>query len=406
MSTSESTWRGSAPVLPDRAAEDTQPLEPPPAGPPGGIPAAPGHRRCRWLWPLVAASAVLIVLVPLLVYAMVEGGQETAPTPNPPASERAPTGPPTPAVPDGRIPIDELWNATLDIPAWPIDALAIGPSGPVRFTSGTSAPLPNSGNRLSLPEDVAYGDVDGDGAQETVVNVHSYRDEGGSWQVVAFDRDRDGAIITLGQVTATTGPVEMIRDHVRVVDGSVQVEVGDYLPRRGDDPAITQWQTRFYGWRSGRFGQVAGPTEFPANPRLTDLALSVEDLVLAAPVDGVRHGTLRVRVTVDRPSVPHRVRLHFGLPTALEREGSAWAGSQVVGSTEDTVSVRVEVAPPASIGASRTYTFGVTLAAGATLGEDPSLTLAVSGVTAHGRQLIEYEPGRDDHYVAVPITVE
>jgi hypothetical protein len=445
MSTLDPFPRAGAPVLPGRATEDTQqlgpppagtgdvtqPLEPPafppgdtqppdpppPAGPPGEIPASPGHRRRRWLWPAVAGAAVLAVLVPLAVYAIVEGGEEggshsaLAPV-EPAATEPAPTQPaPTepaegPSVPDGRIPIGELWNATLDIPAWPEDALAIGPSGHLTFTDGECPEPPNSGVGiwLSLPEDVAYGDVDGDGAQETVVNVWSHLGQGGSWQVLALDRDQEGAIITLGLVTVTTGPIKTIDDHIQVVDGAIQVSVGDYLACCGDDATINQWQTRTYAWQSGRFAQVAGPSEFH-NPRITDLSVSAEDLVLAAPVGGVRHGTLRLSVTVDEPVVPHHLSPHFWYPAGLEREGATWTGTPV-DTGEGGVEVLVEVDPPGSVGATRTYTFGFSAAADADLGDDPTVWVYVNGQTADDESFGEYEPSRDDNSVSVPITVE
>jgi hypothetical protein len=411
MSTPESTRHGSAPVLPDHAAEDTQRLgPPPPTGPPGEVPEVPGHRHRRWLWPLIAGAAALLVLTPLLVYAIMERGSEdgpgAAPAPSPPATaEPSPTQPAPAAPPDGRIPILELWNSTLDIPDWPADAVNIGASGPVRFADGRSGPLPPDMVQLYLPEDVGYGDLDGDGAQETVVNVRAAAGEGGSWQVVAFDRDQDGAIITVGQVIATTGPIKMVSDHVRVVGGRVQVQVGDYLTCCGDDPSITHWQTRIYAWQSGRFGQVAGPTEFH-NPRITDLSVAVEDLVLAAPVDGVRHGTLRMTVTVDRPALPHRVGLHIWLPAGVEREGTAWRGSRVESRDEEFTLLYVRVSAPGSVGTTRTYSFGLACAADADLGEDPHVNVSAFGLTADDEIFGEHEPWRDDNYVSVPITVE
>jgi hypothetical protein len=441
MNTVDPFPRAGAPVLPGRATEDTQPLgppptgagddtqpleppafppgdtqppdPPPPAGPPGETPASPEHRHRRWLWPLITGAAVLAVLVPLTVYAIVEGDEEggSALAPVEPAAtepaptQPAPTGPaPPPAVPDGRIPIEELWNATLDIPAWPEDATYIGPSGMVPFTDGESEVLPNSQLQLSLPEEVAYGDVDGDGAQETVLNVWSHGGQGGSWQVLALDRNQDGDIITLGRVTATTGPIKIVDDHIRVVGGEIQVRVGDYLACCGDDPTLTQWQTRTYAWQSGQFGQVAGPTEFH-NPRITDLSLSAGDLVLAAPVDGVRHGTLRLSVTVEEPVVPHHLSLHFWFPAGLEREGATWTGTPV-DTGEGGVEVLVEVEPPGSVGATRTYTFGFSAVADTDLGDDPTVWVYVNGQTADDKSFGEYELPQDDNSVSVPITVE
>lgn len=391
MSTEHRVDRGVAPVDRIGPADETQPLGPPPVGrPPSELgDQVPRRRRRTWLLVLAAAAAV-VILVPLLVYAFAgrdsgnapRTGTPTQPAPatsapagGPGATETAPT-PEQVLPPNGRIPLSVLRNATLEIPAWPSDARFIGPSGRVKFTDGQSAPAAGTGYRLRLSYP-SYGDVDRDGAQETVVNV-SCGAEPGSWQVLAFDRDRAGRIVTLGRVVATTGEIKVISDSFAVTAaGTVRVRVGDYLVTGGEDQTITQWQTRGYSWRAGEFAQTAGPTAFGTNPRLTELAVTADDLVLGAPVDGVRHGTLLVTVTVVEPVVPDHLVLTFQMRASLMREGPAWAGSRVEPKGGDMIWVYVDGLTPPAVGTSRTYPFGLAQAAGP--GGADSLVVVLGG---------------------------
>ena len=111
-----------------------------------------------------------------------------------------------------------------------------------------------------------YGDVDSDGAQETIVVIGCYW-QGGGAQVVALDRDAAGSIVTMGTVIAMTGEnPDLHEESVRVLpDGTVEVSVGDYQNCCGSDVPV-QWQVRGYEWITDRFHQVSGPTSFPMNP--------------------------------------------------------------------------------------------------------------------------------------------
>ncbi|GIF23387.1 hypothetical protein BJ973_000256 [Actinoplanes tereljensis] len=135
--------------------------------------------------------------------------------------------------PDGRISLETLKNSALIIPAWPADNVQ-GPSGRLHFRDGAvqiSAPVssesgkPPTGTKIVLLGAV-YGDLDRDGAKETVAEFFCTV-EGGSKQVVAFDRDSAGRIVTIGQVVATTGEIRDIQDNSARVggDGTVTVTV-------------------------------------------------------------------------------------------------------------------------------------------------------------------------------------
>ncbi|BCJ48444.1 hypothetical protein GCM10010168_76300 [Actinoplanes ianthinogenes] len=274
------------------------------------------------------------------------------------------------AAPDGRIPLSVLREATLDVPAWPADDLQ-GPSGRVRFHLGEAPVEPRTvpdgrppyGDTVTILA-VTYGDVDHDGVDETIV-VLGCLIEGGSKQIVAYDRDPAGAIVLLGRVAATTGEVRDIRNAgVRVGDtGVVTAPVADYQ-RCCADATPQIWQTRGYALRHDRFVQVSGPTRMPVNPHVTETRVSAGPLTLGPPDHGYRYGTVDVTVTHRRGAVPRQVSLLFYPPAGLRRTGD-WPKTTA---EPDSFSVTV-AAPPA--GGSVTHTFAFRRPAAATGGELP-----------------------------------
>ncbi|GAB7037673.1 MULTISPECIES: hypothetical protein [Catenuloplanes] len=208
----------------------TMPMVPPVED--GTPPGAPNRRRTGRAV-LIAALFACVLLAPVAVVMLVrDGGAPPSGAPvavpsavpsvtspvagGPAAATSAPgTGAPTAArPPDGRIPAGVLKNALLDVPPWPADNVQ-GPSGPLRFRNGLFT-IPDQtvdegtawGKQIAIGT-VSYGDVDRDGADETVA-VLDCMIQNSSQQVVAFDRDRAGDIITLGPVVATTGQVRVV----------------------------------------------------------------------------------------------------------------------------------------------------------------------------------------------------
>ncbi|GAA4608109.1 hypothetical protein BJY16_006673 [Actinoplanes octamycinicus] len=272
------------------------------------------------------------------------------------------------AAPDGHIPLSVLREATLEVPAWPADDVR-GPSGTLRFHLGevpieprtVAAGEPPFGDAVTILA-VTYGDVDRDGADETIV-VFGCLIEGGSKQIVAYDRDRTGQIVSLGQVAATTGEVRDIRQAgVRVDDsGAVSVPVADYQ-RCCADATPQTWQTRGYARRHDRFVQVSGPPRMPENPHITDTTLTSGELRLGPKKNGSRYGSVTVTISHRRGAHPEKVTLLFAPPAGLRRSGD-WPR---VTSEPDGFSVTV-AAPPA--GGSSTHTFAFRRPAAATGGE-------------------------------------
>ncbi|AEV85769.1 hypothetical protein ACWT_4747 [Actinoplanes sp. SE50] len=264
---------------------------------------------------------------------------------------------PDPA-PNGRISLADLREATLDVPAWPADNVR-GPSGRLHFHRGQ---VPVEGGSVAegqppygdsiLILSVAYGDVDHDGADETIVTFGCLI-EGGSKQVVVYDRDATGAIISLGRVAATTGPVRDIRaDSPKVTGGVLTTAVADYQ-RCCDDRTPQIWQTRGYALRSGKFVQVSGPRRMPVNPHVTDASITAGPLTLGPEKDGFRYGTTIVTVTRHRGARPEQFTLSFFPPEGLERSGAGWPKV-----TEEPDWFRVTVpAPPSDDTVSYPFTF-------------------------------------------------
>ena len=240
-----------------------------------------------------------------------------APVPPPPVST-APSAPPSSAPPssvpppDGRITRQQLGNATLDLPAWPEYIAGECPGGSVRFSGGTARR--SAGAELEARiTDVVHADLDDDAATETAALINCGGLEMGESLVVAFDRTSTGRIRTLGTVVAETGGVAEIRQ-IRTTGDGVEARVGDFA---GDGlPAgLAQFQWRRYEWRAGRFQQTGGPAAFPANPRITDLAVTGADLALAAVDEQRAAGKLRLTVRNNGPqAAPPLVELVLPKP--------------------------------------------------------------------------------------------
>jgi hypothetical protein len=246
------------------------------------LPTPPsGHRRRVLIVALIAVATALILTAPFVFRALrsstppVTGAEPTLESTAPavvPTVAPTPTGP----APDGRISMAELRSATIDVPAWPaewLDCLA----GRQTFVDGEvyrfADDLYPYDRHLLIQNETkqpAYGDVDNDGAQETIVVIGCYW-QGGGAQVVALDRDAAGSIVTMGTVIAMTGEIRVFHEEsVRVLpDGTVEVSVGDYQNCCGSDVPV-QWQVRGYGWIVDRFHQVSGPTGFPPNPGIPE----------------------------------------------------------------------------------------------------------------------------------------
>lgn len=237
--------------------------------------------------------------------------ESPSPTVSPsPTASAAPTA--TPAAPDGRISLDELKRAKLVLPPWPEMVTDACREGDVDF--------------VGQP---VYTDVDHDGAEETGALLQCQGlGEFKVAQVVVFDRDAGGRIVTLGQVVASAWPG---RDGVDIrklwsIDaapgGQIRVDVGDYFESSAGAGDVAQHQWRTYGWDGRRFKQTGGATAFGPNPKVIDLSVSAGDLTMTKQPDGWWYGTLTVKVHNAGPS-PGRVEVYIGGGVPLTGDGLA-----------------------------------------------------------------------------------
>jgi hypothetical protein len=393
--------------LPPLPSGTEPPAGPPDESPPEAEPPEPQPHR-RWVRiALIAALAIVMLATPAALYFLLRddspdtggvGGGGGVPTAEPTVST-APTGAPSATAgapaPDGRIPRETLANATFEVPPWPTDNLT-GVSGRVTFRNGEVLVPPDSTfpfERHMVIGTVAYGDVDRDGATETVVHIGAYV-QGGSTQVVVLDRDRKGAIVTMGTVVATTGEVRVFDEtRTRVTaSGVVEARVGDYQRCCGDEtPQV--WQTRGYAWNGSQFRQVTGPRSFPVNPWVTETSYDPGELVLGPAVGGVRRGTLTVAVRYVRGVRPAHLVIYMNPPPGMERDGSAWPAVR----SDQTWPIIVDVPTPA-LGTNATYTFAFRRPATSTGGD---FGLDVRGVNAAGTVLSESNPWQTNEAVIV-----
>jgi hypothetical protein len=389
------------------------PPVPPGQEPPEEVPSETGppepNRRPRWVRvALIVALAIVLVATPLTLYALLhDGSSDTGgtggvggggPADTPTVSVEpsvAPTGAPGVPAPDGRIPAETLRNATIDVPPWPADNLT-GISGRVTFHNGEVLVPADSRfdfERHMLIRHPSYGDVDRDGATETVVQISTFV-QGGSTQLVALDRDRKGAIVTLGTVVSTTGPIREIDTAATQVTkaGVVQARVADYQQCCGDETPQS-WQARGYAWDGARFRQTTGPVSFPTNASVTETTYTAGELVFGPVVDNARRGTLTVTVKHLYGARPHHMVLYMKPPPGIERDGSGWPPVQ----TDQWWPVKIDLATPAT-GSSATYTFAFRQAAGSTGGD---FLIDVRGVNSAGRPISEANPWDGEGVVLV-----
>ncbi|MFD2765588.1 hypothetical protein [Micromonospora eburnea] len=298
---------------------------------PAVLPAGPGtvrrtvRRRRRRAAVVTAAVVALAVAIPVVANAALVGRSGpspapadtggptpsvTAPSPTPsPTPSLSPTTPPpstasaTPAAPDGRISRKALLAARVDLAAWSLFKTGYAPktcvSQGVRLDPGPGT-IPES--VPVLLGDPKYGDLDGDGAVETVALIGCRFGEPTAKQLVAFDRDTAGRIVTLGWIVGTRPGLENITAFTVEPDGRVRAKVADSQPCCGAPGywAQQQWQT--YSWDGGYFTLTGGRADFGPDPRLTDLAVTPGALVLDPPDEsGMRPGTLSVTVRNKGP---------------------------------------------------------------------------------------------------------
>ncbi|MGN9906089.1 hypothetical protein ACTMTJ_00900 [Phytohabitans sp. LJ34] len=337
------------------------------------VPAGPAavrttvRRRRRVAVTAVVATAIVLVAAPVAGYAAFNGagpapapGTSSTPTPEqttatPTPSPSAPTT--TPPPPNGRISRGELLAAAVDLPPWQSNAPSSCTRDNVRLAGESSFSKPWLMN-------LVYGDVDADSAQETIATVGCAPGEADMQQVVVFDRDQAGKIVTRAQVVRTEqGVLGWIIKVTPAGKGTVKVRVGDLQPCCDMSEKQVQKQDRTYSWDGTGFAQSSGPTSFPERPDFrTDLKITASDLVFTNDKDGNPHGliTLTVRNAGPRDTINMSLSLDLsGLQVG--REGPGWDACEIVqpGPNERNASPNCVLKDPLEAGETRTFRFHV-----------------------------------------------
>ncbi|MFI7428447.1 hypothetical protein ACIBPB_15795 [Micromonospora sp. NPDC049836] len=318
------------------------------------------RRRRRRAAAATAAAVVIAVTIPIVATASLKGNSEPQPGPahtgvptpsvtTPPPTPSA-TASPTPA-PNGRISRSQLLAAQVDLPSWqPGRGCKAGPTRIAATHGGTDGEV--------LLEDLAYGDVDGDGAVETVALLRCVILRGGASQVVAFDRDSAERIVTLGQVVRSDQPAPGWPLAAQITSaGTIRVDIADIGPGSGWSMDWSQRQWRGYRWTGKRFTQVDGPTSFGPNPHRPDLSVTASDLAWGPrEADGTHAGTVTVTVR-NLSGVPAGlVELRLGMRPGVTADGGDWTACQGASPSDDALSCRFG---PLAPGAMRTFRLGL-----------------------------------------------
>jgi len=206
-----------------------------------------------------------------------------------------------PTATDGRISLTELNNATLQIPAWPSGDEGSCAHGAVKFTKGAH-------DAIRLHGQPVYSDVDHDGVQETAILVGCHP-QWSDYQVLAFERNAAGKIVSRGQVLRSGPPGRPGKDIMQIwqiagaPNGDIRADVGEYRPccMAASDSSQHQWRT--YGLRDKAWKQTGGPTVFGQNPHVTDLVVTGQQVVMKQDSKKIWRGILTVTVRNAGPTM-------------------------------------------------------------------------------------------------------
>ncbi|MEU7803325.1 hypothetical protein AB0B10_29135 [Micromonospora arborensis] len=331
------------------------------------------RRRRRNTAVALAVAAVLLVLAPVIAHAALRDDRST-PLPAESVEPTAPpTSGPTPTVtgslspsatptqtPPESISRTQLLAARLDLPAWPPGVSKSCTTSNVRLRT-----MANEGSvQVPVLADVpvVHTDLDGDGADETVAVVACRIGEALAKQVVTFDRDTSGHIVTLGRVVRTTDDVEDILGLKITAAGSIEVRVADLQPCCTTPEYWKQEQLRTYRWEGSRFTQTNGPTKFGKDPRLTDLRLTMT-YELGAFVDNDARQYLTTVLTVKNAGPRDVERISFEGLGLGDPTGGDWSKCGPPPPTEPSAEACLLPGIPA--GESRRYTFEELIPGGA-----------------------------------------
>lgn len=232
--------------------------------------------------------------------------------------------PPTP--PTTTMDYGPFNDAFVTVPSWgAADTRCL--TGRVRVRSG-QAESPSDTKTVLNVLGVVASDVDGDGAQDYVADLSCGEGpESPGRQVVAFRRSGSELTPIAVVVRRNTGDIEMISEIADRGGGRIAVLVSSAYSDSGYEFVPSQW--RVYGFGSGRFRQVDGPTSFPADPPgikvMVDFPIRME---FHATADGQYASELTFRLRNNGELDATNLRMRLFLPPEMHPAGDSWNGCE------------------------------------------------------------------------------
>ena len=210
-------------------------------------------------------------------------------SPAPPPTSPAP---PKPGAATKPVAFDDLLAGPVSIPAWHRYGTAC-PRGNLQLVkaSGPMNRSATSSDRLALFA-VVRTNLDQDPALETAALIACRPGEASIDQIVAFDRDAGGHIVTLG--TVAEGIFWSLSPRA---GGGVTADISDMQACCATPKVYEVHQIRGYAERGGRFVQVAGLTAFISHTRPVDLSIRLVSATWGGVHTGHRTGTITVKIT-------------------------------------------------------------------------------------------------------------
>jgi RNA polymerase sigma-70 factor (sigma-E family) len=247
----------------------------------------------------VAAVAVLVAVVTGIVTRFGLGPDQPVPPADPtPSPSPAPSAVVLPTRTEGGQDAGPFRNVTITLPAWAGARGPECPSGQIRLNDGGTT----EGTGLPVwVDNYVETDVDADGDADIVAVLRcSEGPESPGSEVFAFRRDANGKPVTIGRIVGTRDGFGAIYN-VSAANGGVGVELSKEYTDSGQQYVPSQHRT--YRLVGGVSRQVAGPTEFGANPGYAVLWVDASDLTLRPAQGGKFAGHLTVTLanqgTVD-----------------------------------------------------------------------------------------------------------
>jgi len=278
-------------------------------------------RRLRRQRIVAAASGLATIVVAATVVVSLSGTEEPPPPlPIAPSRTHLPS-PPPPTTPG----VEPFANAFVTVPSWgAADTRCV--TGRVRVgEAGQHVPSSDTKTVLNVMAVVA-SDVDGDGDQDYVADLACGEGpESPGRQVVAFQRS-GSELTALGVVVRrNTDDIEMISEIADRGGGRIGVLVSNAYSDGGYQLVPSQW--RVYGFESGRFRQVEGPTSFPADP--PGIKVTIDNSVrmeFQPATDGLYAGELIFMVRNDGELDTPKLQMRLFLPPEIYPAGGSWIG--------------------------------------------------------------------------------